>query len=65
MYRRSQKGLIWVHMGSYLALREPCKDQRGPYLAKGGYWRLVGGPYRTKWGHRDFIRRPKGSIGHP
>ena len=65
MYMKSQKGLICVHIGSYLTLREPNEDQRWPYWAKGGHWRPVGGPYRTKWGHRDFIRSPKGSIGHP
>ena len=52
-------------MGSYLTLREPYEDQKGPYWAKGGHWRSVGGPYRTKWGHRDFNRSPKDSIEHP
>ena len=52
-------------MEAYLALRESYEDQRGPKWAKRGHWRPVGGPYRTKWGHRDFIRSLNGSIGHP
>ena len=52
-------------MGSYLTLRKPYEDQKGPYWAILGHWKSVGGPYRTKWGQRDFNRSPKDSIEHP
>ena len=65
MYMRSQKGLNCVHIGSYLTVREPYEDQMWAYWAKWGHWRPVGGPYRNKWGNRDFIRSKKGYIGHP